>query len=243
MQTAAAALRTTSTPQALLHDWSPGQNIPTPELWERLGAGHFEIRSAQHTLGRCIVSLRKRPLRGPVASAAAWNVTERVLCGDQSKVIASDLAISCSTVCVYWHSTLAALCEPLVCSKARAFLVVCACSTRTLEPPSARVHGLGERGEVFLSVGLDEGRLRDWGLSRAEREIAEAMILGRDSAEICAERQTSPRTLANQINAIYRKLGVSGRRELMVAVLVPGARPSAACSWGGRNTALGASVA
>lgn len=221
MQSASTASRAAFEQPTPVDDWHPGRSIPVYEIWTRLAAGQFKIKSAQHSLGRCFVSLARLPLGGSVASDLAWKVTERILCGDQSKVIASDFGLSCSTVSTYWHSTLAALCDPIALTKARAFFVVCACSTRALDLPSAIVHGVGEGREALVSVGLAQDRLRDMGLSRAEREVAEAIVLGKLSEEICEERNTSPRTVANQINAIYRKLGISGRRELVVAALVP----------------------
>jgi DNA-binding NarL/FixJ family response regulator len=55
-------------------------------------------------------------------------------------------------------------------------------------------------------------------LSAAEREVALAVIEGRSNAEIAAARQTSVRTVANQIVATYRKLGVHSRPELIIAL-------------------------
>ncbi len=55
-------------------------------------------------------------------------------------------------------------------------------------------------------------------LSAAEREVALAVIEGRSNAEIAAARRTSVRTVANQIVAVYRKLGVHSRPELVVAL-------------------------
>jgi DNA-binding CsgD family transcriptional regulator len=53
------------------------------------------------------------------------------------------------------------------------------------------------------------------GLSAAEREVARAALEGRSNAEIAALRGTSVRTVANQLQSIFRKLGVSGRTELI----------------------------
>jgi DNA-binding CsgD family transcriptional regulator len=59
-------------------------------------------------------------------------------------------------------------------------------------------------------------------LSPAERAVVRAVVAGRSNAEIAAARATSSKTVANQLYAIYRKLGVETREQL-VAKLV-GAR-------------------
>ena len=52
-------------------------------------------------------------------------------------------------------------------------------------------------------------------LSSAEREVLLAVDAGKSNAEIAALRQTSSRTVANQLASIYQKLGVSSRHELV----------------------------
>jgi DNA-binding CsgD family transcriptional regulator len=51
-------------------------------------------------------------------------------------------------------------------------------------------------------------------LTPAEHSVACALVLGRSHAEIARERGVSPRTVASQLAAVFRKAGVSGRREL-----------------------------
>jgi DNA-binding CsgD family transcriptional regulator len=51
-------------------------------------------------------------------------------------------------------------------------------------------------------------------LTRAEQAILSLVLRGQGNSAIAAARGTSPRTIANQLAAIYQKLGVSSRREL-----------------------------
>lgn len=51
-------------------------------------------------------------------------------------------------------------------------------------------------------------------LTVTEREVVWAVLLGRSNAEIARDRGRSARTVANQLAAIYRKLGVRSRAEL-----------------------------
>lgn len=59
-------------------------------------------------------------------------------------------------------------------------------------------------------------------LSPSEQAVARALIAGSSNAEIAKLRHTSIKTVANQLYAMYRKLGVANREEL-VARLVDGA--------------------
>jgi len=56
-----------------------------------------------------------------------------------------------------------------------------------------------------------------FGLSTREREIARAATAGLTDHDIAAELYISVRTVNAHLRTIYRKLGISGRRELPVA--------------------------
>ncbi|HEU4429420.1 MAG TPA: LuxR C-terminal-related transcriptional regulator, partial [Myxococcota bacterium] len=72
---------------------------------------------------------------------------------------------------------------------------------------------LGGETLAFASAALiDESRLAP--LTAAEREVALALVRGATNREIASERGCSERTIANQAQSLYRKLGVSSRSEL-----------------------------
>ncbi len=58
-------------------------------------------------------------------------------------------------------------------------------------------------------------------LTRSEREVVDLALEGCRNAEIAQRRGTSVHTVANQLKAVFGKLGCSGRSEL--AALVVGA--------------------
>ncbi len=84
---------------------------------------------------------------------------------------------------------------------------------------------------------LDE-HFADWGLTPAEQDVALFAIKGLPLADIAAVRATSEGTVKAQMNAIYRKAGVTGRpqllslfiEDLMDDRLLPTASPSSAAS-------------
>ncbi len=85
--------------------------------------------------------------------------------------------------------------------------------------PSARLADIG-LGDDHLLVACEDlvnpAQLAQ--LTLAEREVASALLQGATLADIALKRQTSERTVANQVQAIYRKLGVSSRLSLATAL-------------------------
>lgn len=59
----------------------------------------------------------------------------------------------------------------------------------------------------------------DWGLSPAEATVAEMALRGMSISDIAAARGSAEGTIKTQLNAVYRKAGVSGRSQL-VSILI-----------------------
>lgn len=73
-------------------------------------------------------------------------------------------------------------------------------------------------GEPLVVLSLPVGDEILAGLTEAERAVARDAISGLSNAAIARRRGSSPRTVANQLAAIYRKLGVTSRAELVVTL-------------------------
>jgi DNA-binding NarL/FixJ family response regulator len=56
-------------------------------------------------------------------------------------------------------------------------------------------------------------------LSTAEREVALDAAAGLSNAAIAKKRRRAPRTIANQLASIYRKLHIASRAELALLVI------------------------
>lgn len=71
---------------------------------------------------------------------------------------------------------------------------------------------------VLLTFGLPDKVVRPPNLERltqTERTIVRLVLHGYSNSDIAQLRGKSASTIANQLYAIYRKLGVNSRRELM----------------------------
>lgn len=88
---------------------------------------------------------------------------------------------------------------------------------------------------LLFAAGGEEFVLLEWparaqarpaGFGTAESEVLRLLEAGLGNAEIARVRHRSPRTVANQVARIYRKLGVRSRLELF-ALLAAGRRSEA----------------
>jgi DNA-binding CsgD family transcriptional regulator len=73
----------------------------------------------------------------------------------------------------------------------------------------------GASGDVVVLSYPASALLLPPGLTDAEREVVAAVVEGKSNAAIAAERGRSARTVANQVNSVFRKLGVGSRAELV----------------------------
>jgi DNA-binding CsgD family transcriptional regulator len=74
-------------------------------------------------------------------------------------------------------------------------------------------------GVLMISVEKEGAFASD--LSKAEREVIQLALRGLSNKTIAEVRRCSSRTVANQLASVYRKLSVSGRRELHVRAATP----------------------
>src|ERR1041384_5896210 len=104
-------------------------------------------------------------------------------------------------------------------SSAPIFLVMACQATGGVSVPQARLEGRHEAGHLVLSTELAARGLRT-ALSEAEWDVTRLSIEGRSTTQLSHQRGTSCRTTANQLAAIFRKLGVGSRRELRAKAAV-----------------------
>jgi DNA-binding NarL/FixJ family response regulator len=139
--------------------------------------------------------LRERRRRADEArlSASEQQVVRLLMAGAADKCIAAELGVSLSTV----STLLQRVRIGLGCRPGEELLL--------LRPAGSK--NLGRRLELF-------GRL-----TSSECEVAGELLVGSTHADIAQRRGVSKETIASQCAAVYRKCGVSGRRELAAALL------------------------
>jgi DNA-binding NarL/FixJ family response regulator len=78
----------------------------------------------------------------------------------------------------------------------------------------AEIAVAGERLLVGAYPLIDERSIKD--LTESERHVTAQIIAGSTNADIAERREASEHTVANQVQAIFRKLQVRSRSELAV---------------------------
>ena len=127
--------------------------------------------------------------------------------GVANKFVAIEQSLSCSTVSGSFQTAMG----KLGFASRPEFLKVMACLRAPATQQGARL--LGDLQHCWLVVPSEALGL-DPRLTAAERQVVVGVLRGRSNAAIATARRTSCRTVANQLAAIYRKLGVSSRWEL-----------------------------
>ena len=70
-----------------------------------------------------------------------------------------------------------------------------------------------ERSFIVMSYPLPAWEMPDV-LTAAEKEVLRALLAGATARELAGQRGVSPRTIANQIASVFKKLGAQSRLEL-----------------------------
>jgi DNA-binding CsgD family transcriptional regulator len=81
------------------------------------------------------------------------------------------------------------------------------------EGPQLTRFRLGEHELVVLSYPKLSAASVD-GLTQAERAVLDLLLQGKSNAQIAERRGTSPRTVANPVASVFRKLDVGSRADL-----------------------------
>lgn len=193
--------------------------VPLAGLWRELRDGTSHVQDAFFGNARCYFVLetptaldRRTPL-----SSRGQHVLESLLCGEYPKVLAARLGVSLSTISGRTGVAMERLGFDKQTSRFHPLLVLAARADRENSlHVTGRFADFQHQGRRFRVVGAPrpEGGLADL-LSPAEYAVVRGLVEGKNYVEIARGRGTSTRTVANQVAAAFRRLGVSGRGSLL----------------------------
>jgi DNA-binding NarL/FixJ family response regulator len=193
--------------------------VPLAELWCELCEGTARIHEAFFDNARCYFVLETRiaeEKRTPLSSRRR-HLLESLLCGEYPKALAARLRVSASTISTVGKLALQQL---GLQSNLAHFHPLLAMSAQAQRDKSNNLVG---RFSDFTHMGR---RFRVIGVARPDRGLAvvlppaqyavvRGLVEGKNYLEIAKGRGTSTRTVANQVAAAFRRLGVSGRNSLL----------------------------
>lgn len=194
------------------------------ELWRELARGSTKVVDSFFSADRCYLLLANNVGAEPIGPRRQ-EILEAVLSGLRQKNIAIDLGLAPSTVALNSRLALQSLgvsCRP---SRAHPLLMLAARATAEAPPDVARsARFVSADGETLRVIGAPrpDGDLRKL-LPSAELSVIRSLVEGFSYEEIAQLRGTSTRTIANQITAVFRRLRVSGRNELVQRLFFEGA--------------------
>lgn len=203
--------------QAIANDAAAAVDVPLALLWNELVRGTCRIADSFSTASRCYLATSARELPREELNQRRKEILSGVLRGLGQKSIAYDLGLAPSTVALNARLALEAMgietkpsrVPPLVMLAARAAYEQDATAIGTVSVMLA-----GSVPLRIVSIPRPDLCLRGR-LPRAELSVIQGLVEGRCYAEIARSRGTSARTIANQIGAVFRRMRVSGRSELV----------------------------
>lgn len=203
--------------RAVFAERSAGQPVSLATLWRQLTSGQIRIVES-FVLDRCYVVVREHESENSAAplSRRQLRILEALLGGCDNKTVAYDFEIKPSTVSQAARQALLQLgvdCAPgrvcpLLAVAARASCHGCdqagLSAKFTCEGRSYRVFGAARPDDLLAPV-----------LPPAQYAVVRGLLEGQPYIEIARRRGTSTRTVANQLAAVFRRMGVSGRGSLL----------------------------
>lgn len=200
-------------------------------MWTALVEGRWTLLEHFDRGGRrYLVAHRNEPrVRGALAlSAREEQVAGYAALGHPVKLIAYELGLSSSTISEHLAAAMDKLGVPTRADLARVWASANAVPSEAAAPLDAHQRLAVAAAEI--GERTDDPRLTD-----TERGIVSAILRGESNAAIAQARGTSPRTVANQIARMFKKLGVGSRAELVAHVTGTRQRPSSRFFGGSSN--------
>jgi len=193
--------------------------MPLRFLWRALRDGSARVSDAFFSAERCyfvldwqIAESQRNPL-----STRRRDLLEGLLCGEYPKALAARLGVSTSTISTIGKLALQQLGINGSLARLNPILAVSALAERYgNEAVTGRPGDFIHKESKFRVVGIARP---DHGLALvlppAQYAVVRGVVEGKNYLEIARARGTSTRTVANQLCAVFRRLGVSGRGSLL----------------------------
>lgn len=192
-----------------------GDSIDLARVWRLLVCGTLRVHAELSIGDDAILVLSSEGKATDLERSLDRQLLERVLRGDCSKVVAAEYGLSASSLSERCGRALTSFGCGRFVARAPIVLVMAALAASGIALGRVRLqrHRIGEQMRYAVSVASPAVALRDR-LSPAEYQVARLLIDGRTHDEIASARQTSRRTIANQLASAFTKIDVSGRGEL-----------------------------
>ena len=216
---------------AVAADASATTEIGLALLWRQLARGTSRVVDGFLSQDRCylVLSLKTEGAEATPIEARRMDILEAVLNAARQKNVAIDLDLAPSTVAMSARLALKSLGVNSKPSRAHPLLMLAVWAVNESAATFARYSTLVARddresllgwlrSQCYQGFEIDmprPDRCLGAELPSAELAVIRCLVEGLSHGEIARLRGTSTRTIANQIGAVFRRLHVSGRNELV----------------------------
>jgi len=191
-------------------------------LWRELSRGNSRVVDGFFSEDGCYLVLeRKANGQATPIEGRRLEIVEAVLAGLRQKNIAIDLALAPSTVALNARLALESLGVSGKPSRAHPLLMLAARTAREATLALARFSTFVHDARELRVIGTARpDRALSALLPTAELSVIRSLVEGLSYEEIAQVRGTSTRTVANQVTAVFRRLRVSGRNDLVQRLFI-----------------------
>lgn len=212
-------------PAATLPENSAQMSATLRSVWLGLIGGRFSVLSTTTTSESVTLRVRHRAAVRPHARAA--QIFDAASGGELQKAVAIDQGLAPSSVAAMLRQVTRGM--GLSCKFSRLPLAIPLLRHMVARPELVSLHLEQEPARAAAPVLVIEmWRCDDViasKLSKSEYEVARQLLEGRTYRQMAISRATSVRTIANQVSSVFKKLGVSGRFEVLRSALENDAAP------------------
>jgi DNA-binding NarL/FixJ family response regulator len=185
-------------------------------VWHELTTGRYVVLDGFFSRDGCYLLLSSERGVAPGLSGRKIEILAAILGGQRQKVVAIDMKLSPSAIASRSRDALRAIgtdvrpgrVHPVLMLAARATsegrACVARCATFALNDTEFRVLAVPQPDRTLIGV-----------VPAAELEVIRGLVQGLSHAELARRRGTSVRTIANQVSAVFARLRVSSRAELV----------------------------
>jgi DNA-binding CsgD family transcriptional regulator len=238
---AADGIRGTTPSREFVASCESGEDCSLSMLWTELVEGRVRVVDHFDTDDHSYLVLEEKQAQGHALTRRQIEVLKRLLLGDSQKMVAFEQDRSLSSVASEAAAALRGIGVPSSASRVPMVLAMAAHAhhggqTRFIR---ARRTSVYQRDRVYSWFRVERpDALLSTILTPAECAVMRLLVEGKSHAQIAALRQTSRRTIANQLASSFLKFGVSGRSALLAALIrgweeraVPATSPIDSPTW------------
>jgi DNA-binding NarL/FixJ family response regulator len=201
---------------AIARDAQLGKEQALADVWRDLSAWRWFVADSFCSGQRCFAVLTQRE-GAPAPSARDVACLAENLRGESEKELAYASNRSVSTIAGRISRVLRGMGLPTQAARVPVLVSIAAHAareeTRILYGRATRLQGAASRTYV-ISAPRPDTQLPS-SLTCAEGSVVRLFVEGLSHSDIAQQRSTSTRTIANQLAAVFSKLGVSGRRSVL----------------------------